>query len=269
MIAQLRDERNIQFSLPDWASASLIFTEEAQTRLDSVGEIIISQSAVPLKFAMAKFGAGVPPEDEKKLTITAGHEDIETDVKASFAPAQFKKMSDNEKVSAPSFEQFISGIRFGGDFATTSKDKLKTIDIAFETVLRESEDYLSRPNVPEEEKKPYRLLNGKFALAADSRGAQLFGAWSLNGSGNYFNSLRKVKDRNNPGFIQVVEPSFSVTGQGAVEGKFTRKTFNDEEVGNMTYAEALDVVKSSADKDAVIKDTFFVAAKKVGENRNG
>jgi len=260
LIAQLQDDRNIRFSLPDWASASLIFTKEAETRLDPVGEVVISQNAVPLDFAMDTFGGGVPPEDEKILSITAGHEDIETDVTTRFAPAQFKNISDDEKLSALPYELFKSGKGLRGEFVTVSRDRLRTTDIEFETVLRESEDYLSHLDDADAKNKPYRLLKDKFSLTAGNRGAQLFRAWSLAGSGNYFNSLRKVRDRKKPGFIQVLETSFSVTGQGAVDGKFARKTFNDAPVGNMTYAEAFDVMKGSKDKDAVIRDTTFVAA---------
>jgi hypothetical protein len=51
-----------------------------------------------------------------------------------FAPAQFFEMSDDEKLSSPSFESKAAGIKFGSEaFSIPADDLLETTQIDFET----------------------------------------------------------------------------------------------------------------------------------------
>ncbi len=76
-----------------------------------LGSLAVSQRVVPLERTLEMFGA-VPPKDFDRFEIvgagglTPG--DKTTDY---FAPAQFRRMDDAEKLSSPSFERMVSGVR--------------------------------------------------------------------------------------------------------------------------------------------------------------
>jgi hypothetical protein len=81
------------------------------------GVLAVSQKVVPLGFPLQRFGTKKPDADRFELTtsLTGVQEERE-----EFAVAQFKTMSDSEKLSAPSFERMHSGLSFStGDAAET------------------------------------------------------------------------------------------------------------------------------------------------------
>ena len=76
------------------------------------GSLTVSQGLVPLQRTLGLFGS-VPPRDFDRFTIVSG-----TGLAAAgpttqfFAPAQFRRMSDPEKLASPAFERMVSGARF-------------------------------------------------------------------------------------------------------------------------------------------------------------
>ncbi len=63
-------------------------------------------------------------------------------MKDFFAPAQFFEMSDEEKLSRPSFESMTAGIVIGSaeiDFTANTDDWLEVESIEFETIIVDKE----------------------------------------------------------------------------------------------------------------------------------
>lgn len=76
-----------------------------------LGSLAVSQRVVPLERALELFGA-VPPKDFDRFEIT-GAAGLGLGEKTSdhFPPAQFRRMNDAQKLSSPSFERMVSGVR--------------------------------------------------------------------------------------------------------------------------------------------------------------
>ena len=85
--------------------------------LDPLGQLTVRQQIVPLDTArdIDTFG-GAPVAGARRFRVTAalsGTPLLSTAVQASFAPAQFFVMSDDEKLAAPSSESMDAGYVFG------------------------------------------------------------------------------------------------------------------------------------------------------------
>lgn len=233
--AELENPRSIRFKLPDWASANLIFTQAAESRIDPVAEIIIDQDAVPLDLTMDRFGGGTPLPAEKKLNITAGlRVDEEHPTTSLFAPNQFKNWTEKQRLSAKPFEKFKSGIRMSGNWVIP-EDDIEERCIGFETVVRESKDY--RATFPAH---VIEAALDRFICVWQPQEASLMENWSMFGSGNYFRPLRKTADKTNPNYIRVVEPAFTVVSDEVINGQSERLDVVGAVTSDMTYAEALE-----------------------------
>jgi hypothetical protein len=248
LTSQLKDARNVRFELPAWASADLIFAKEAQTLLDPLGDIIISQHAVPLETQLDKFGGGTPPEGERILSVNARDEAGSLlnppTVTNQFAPAQFKDMSDDEKLSAPPFEEMPSGIRLSGEYLKTSKDSCRSLNIEFESILHEK--------VESGGTGEYTLVR-PFTLAGD-KGRQLMLGWSLAGSSKRFKPRRKVRDPHARNSVDVQQSTFclgddSISNQNGFAAKSEA----------VSYSKARDLLKTNAGGGTVIMDSAFVS----------
>lgn len=95
------------------------------TRVHPFGTLIISQKMIPLNFEMEKFGNQYISDIHNVAiqTVAIGNQTAATTtLKDFFAVAQYKELSDDEKLSRPSFEEFNSGVRAvfnqdGADFS--------------------------------------------------------------------------------------------------------------------------------------------------------
>jgi len=116
---------------PAGASAPLV--------LDPLGQLVVTQQVVPLNTGrdIEIFG-GAPVAGDRRFGLTAalnGAPLAGSAVQASFAPAQFFAMSDDEKLAAPSFESMDAGCVFGS--ATTVIDPAQVIaaPLQYQTIL--------------------------------------------------------------------------------------------------------------------------------------
>ena len=83
--------------------------------LHPLGTLTIKQTVVPLNFEISRFGQG-PPAGARNFTInvaSGGFTQSPDSVKDFFAPAQFIEMTDDEKLSRPSFESMDAGLTIG------------------------------------------------------------------------------------------------------------------------------------------------------------
>lgn len=79
--------------------------------------VVVRQNTVPLGLKIDKFGARQPEGASKfnlKLNDSNSEELAAKSVKNHFAPAQFVNLSDEQKLQAPSYELFDSGMSFEG-----------------------------------------------------------------------------------------------------------------------------------------------------------
>lgn len=99
--------------------------KEQLTRVHPFGTLIISQKMLPLNFHMDKFGNQAISDVHNVAiqSVAIGNQAAAiTSIKDFFAVAQYKEMSDEEKLALPGFEEFNSGVRAvfnqdGADFS--------------------------------------------------------------------------------------------------------------------------------------------------------
>jgi Family of unknown function (DUF6603) len=82
--------------------------------LHPLGTLEISQNAVPLGITLEKVGEQIP-SDANRLALALKGGDLvkRRDATRGFAPAQFRKLSDSQKLSAPAFQNEVSGLELG------------------------------------------------------------------------------------------------------------------------------------------------------------
>ena len=246
---ELEHPRSIRFRLPDWASANLVFTKDAESKIDPIADVIILQNAVPLNFTMEKFGGGKPPAAEKKLSITAGlGSEREQAIQSPFAPEQFKNWSTEERLSAKPFEKYDAGIRFSGEYVIPEDDLIEEREIVFETILRESKQYLNTLEADNSINIAIRTV------CVWQPTAQLLNNWSNFGSKRYYKPLRAIRDESDPNYVQVLEPSYTLSGNNARDNKFVEMEIEGQLKGDLTFAEALDIAKNFGDANLVIRN---------------
>lgn len=117
LTADLADARNWGAPLPAGTPPLVSLRDPGTPVVHPLALLEVHESIVPLGLAIAQFGSA-PVSGANTFTIadyqingsTAPHEPVEDD----FAPAQFFNLSDDEKLSRPSFETHDAGARLTG-----------------------------------------------------------------------------------------------------------------------------------------------------------
>ena len=149
---------NWRSQLPDAQRAMVTLNTQpgASTNvlLHPLGTLTISQTVVPLNFDISRFGPS-PPSGVRRFTISkvSVGDDKQTVApeRDFFAPAQFIEMSDDEKLSRPSFEKMDAGVTFGSsvfDLPDNAEDRLPVNTIEFETWIIDKKTNEPRPADP-------------------------------------------------------------------------------------------------------------------------
>ena len=106
-----------------------------------LAQLAVKQTVVPLELQIAKFGDAKPAGANLfKITgFSVNGKSVQFDrVKDFFAPAQFLNLSDDEKLTAPSFEPMVAGVSAGNDsfiFTSNNDDIINDNAIEFETII--------------------------------------------------------------------------------------------------------------------------------------
>lgn len=131
--------------------------------LHPLGTLTVKQGVVPLNLEISRFGQAAPA-GARRFTISSVSLGTQSQtirlVKDFFAPAQFFEMSDDEKLSRPSFEQMTAGVGIGSDefvFTADNNDWLEVGAIEFETWIVDQEDGEARRSNPEDPNNLYKL----------------------------------------------------------------------------------------------------------------
>src|SRR5213078_464312 len=113
--------------------------------LHPLGTLTVKQGVAPLNMDISRFGQAAPA-GARRFTITGanlgGQDQTSLPVRDFFAPAQFIELTDDQKLSRPSFETMDAGISFGSDalsFTSDTTDWLEVKTIEFETWILDSE----------------------------------------------------------------------------------------------------------------------------------
>jgi hypothetical protein len=126
----------------------------ADVFLHPLGSLTIKQNVVPLNLDISRFGQSTPAGDRHFSITNVFLGDLMQNpqpVKEFFAPAQFFEMSDDEKLSRPSFEPMTAGVGFtsgGFAFTTDTNDWLEVGAIQFETVIVDKQNNQTQHSGP-------------------------------------------------------------------------------------------------------------------------
>ena len=118
LLEALEQPRNWVGDLPSnkflLTSMKKIDLEEGQILMHAAGTLTIRQTIMPLGMEISKFG-NYTPVDIKSAFISSinidGKDSSFKDVKDGFAPAEFKEMEDQDKLTAPSYKDEVSGVK--------------------------------------------------------------------------------------------------------------------------------------------------------------
>jgi hypothetical protein len=115
LLAAFAADDNWESELPSQKHQLESIREETpgQLLVHPVGTLKVSQKVAPLNVRIDRVGSQ-KPSDAREFQITNVQPPASPEkVQESFAPAQFFDMSDEQKLSSPSFKQFDSGVRIG------------------------------------------------------------------------------------------------------------------------------------------------------------
>jgi hypothetical protein len=122
----LNDPISWNAELPAGATSMVTLRDSARAgeiMAHPLGLLQIRQSVVPLKLQITRFGQTRPTETTPfslpKVMLGGQVEGQPRDVEDFFAPAQFRDLSDDERLSSPSFEKFVAGLQVGKEQVTT------------------------------------------------------------------------------------------------------------------------------------------------------
>ena len=112
---------------------------------------------MPLNLDITRFGQ-TTPAGARRFTISSvslGSQNLPAPplVRDFFAPAQFFDMSDDEKLSRPSFEALPAGVSFGADtftFSDQADEWLEVAALTFDTITVDPETHASQASSPTE-----------------------------------------------------------------------------------------------------------------------
>jgi hypothetical protein len=182
----LQDPRNWSTTLPEGIDHAVSFAQVPTggqvILVHPAGRLTVREKVVPLNFPFSLFGSAAPG-DYGEFDVNAAHAptldgtaapfEIQQDY---FAPGQFEQgLSDQDKLSKPSYQLFDAVISFGPTAITSGDDSV--LDVHYETY------YVENPNIPASQSPlTYRLdVPSQLALAAQSASA-LSPAWHTGGT---------------------------------------------------------------------------------------
>jgi hypothetical protein len=122
--------------------------------LDPLGNLMVKQSVVPLNTTrdIDTFG-GAPVAGERRFQIAAtltsgtlpGQAQQAEPVRDWFAPAQFFGMSDDEKLSSPSYEEMDAGLVFGSDAVSFDESQIIAAPLQYDSIVIDAAGAASTP----------------------------------------------------------------------------------------------------------------------------
>ncbi|MBK9629507.1 MAG: hypothetical protein IPO62_00320 [Saprospiraceae bacterium] len=145
------------------------------------GVLVISQKVLPMNINIQLFGTQEVSDGGQyaigDISINGNVEVSKTYVKEDFVPAHFRKMSETEKLSGPSFQKYDGGIRVDGMNNLKGSD-IKTKEIEYELIIsvpdlsEEEEEDPTNPTGPSEISKIKEMAEIHQAMVKGSKAGQ-------------------------------------------------------------------------------------------------
>jgi hypothetical protein len=149
--------------------------------LHPLGKLAVKQNVVPLEVEIAKFGDAKPADANifniSGLSVNGNSVHFDR-VRDFFAPAQFLNFSDDEKLTAPSFEPMVAGASAGADdfiFTADAEDIISDDAIVFETIILDKTNDTRSKSANTFSLNPALLINQIFFGAAARSDVRLTG----------------------------------------------------------------------------------------------
>jgi hypothetical protein len=149
--AALSDAGNWASVLPPASSRDIIvapLSEADMLRVHPHGSIEIRQSVVPFGIELRRFGVAPPAGDNlfslPVLSLGGATAPSTSSVDEPFAPAQFLELTEDERLSRPSFERMPAGIRTGASGTVDDAEARRALTVDHETDLVQP-DTVRRP----------------------------------------------------------------------------------------------------------------------------
>jgi len=209
----------------------------AAVRIHPLSTLTVKQSVVPLNVPISRFGNTRPvggPQLFRIQQIVVGSASFTTPdvVRDQFAPAQFRTLSDDEKLSSPSFELLPAGVSVGSNAADCGTPVPAAAD--FEDIVI--------PSPPEEPRKTTTI---GFTLA------NRFAEWSAVG----------MSDASRLGAIRYRAPAVPFTTQATTFAVKSKTDLSDLE-GTKTFVSRLEAEDQLKKLSAAVAANFQVVAKR-------
>jgi len=136
----LNDRRNWSAALPENSARAVTLAtvkpDDQTILVHPMGTLRVDETVVPLDLPIEKFGSA-RPTDGRQFSIAGvtvnGQPQPNQPVKDSFAPGQFKDLSDADKLAAPSYEPFDAGVTI--ESTTVSFGRPSREEIHYDTVI--------------------------------------------------------------------------------------------------------------------------------------
>jgi len=193
--AALQDDRNWRAIAPPNSNAGVSLRKlempDNAIVMQPFGVLSVSQKVVPLGYPLEKFGNKKPDRDNFELTTSLG---ATTDEREEFAVANYKKLSDSAKLSAPSFERMRSGLNFSTGDATETGARV-VVEVEYElSYVHRSIGLIIFAGI-------YKILGTAFSALTNAGSA----------SRNAFSSVRNGAGIK-PAAVTLADPEYLVVG---------------------------------------------------------
>ncbi len=102
-----------------------------------MGSLTVREKVVPLDVPVTKFGNAAPADGGQFsiASVLLGSDPAAiSPVWDNFAPGQYQQLSDSDKISAPAFEQFHSGVQIGDPEVSAGSDAPRTVTMQWRYV---------------------------------------------------------------------------------------------------------------------------------------
>jgi hypothetical protein len=130
----LKDPRSWNAALPAGAPVGATFVtqkpDDTTLLVHPMGTLTVKENVVPLDLPITRYGNATPSDGTEfsisQVQINAVTEPIRT-IQDYFAAGQFLTLSDADKLSKPSFENFDAGVTVGSSAAVSGSDSARTL----------------------------------------------------------------------------------------------------------------------------------------------
>jgi hypothetical protein len=254
---ELAKPLNWEVVTPTWGNNLVKFrsSEKTSKYLDTFGGLRFRQKALPLTFTLQKFGSAAIPAGEDYFDLAPQEDPAALEVMDSFASGSYRKLSDEEQVSAIPFEKIKSGFEFSGHRVEVTGTPQSVVHygqtIGYEDVYIQVKD-------PESEQGgihiPDNAKDGRFndtEIMVDGKSQSVtrrrkivkpehLEDWQRMAGQRYHNPQKIKPASGMANRITVSEQQFTVVGSEARDGKFQRVAVDgcQRTVQGTSYAQA-------------------------------